>query len=73
MKNTTLNSLYSFPGFRALSKLKEVPEDPDARIIVLRRRQKKQHAPAVIVRQATTIGPLIRSGTSTLAASKPDA
>jgi hypothetical protein len=48
MKNPlTLKDLYSFPGFRARIKLKPHPEDPDARIVTLRRRQKKTSAPVV--------------------------
>jgi hypothetical protein len=69
MKKTTLRSLYSFPGFQALATLKEVPEDPGARIIVLRRRQKKQPVPAVTVKRAYTIGAPIKFGTWTPAAS----
>jgi len=69
MKKTSLQSLYSFPGFQALATLKEAPDDPGGRIIVLRRRQKKQLAPAVIVKRASTIGRPIRSGTSMPAAS----
>lgn len=41
---TTLNSLYSFPGFRALSKLKGILGDSPSRIVTLRRRKKKQPA-----------------------------
>lgn len=37
----TLKDLYSFPGFRALTKLEPHPEDSDARVVMLRRRQKK--------------------------------
>jgi len=62
MKQTTLSSLYSFPGFRALATLKEAPDDPEGRVIVLRRRQKKQPAPAVIDNPASTIGPPIGFG-----------
>jgi hypothetical protein len=69
MKKTTLRSLYSFPGFQAFATLKAVPDDPGARIIVLRRRQKKQPAPAVIVKQAATIEPFTRSETLMPAAS----
>jgi len=42
----TIKDLYSFPGFEALLTLQEVPEDPGARVITLRRRQKKVFAPA---------------------------
>jgi hypothetical protein len=69
MKKTTLRALYSFPGFQALATLKEVPEDPGARIIVLRRQQKKQSAPAVTVKRASTIGASIRFETWTPVAS----
>lgn len=41
---TTLNELYSFPGFRANSRLKGLFGDSQSRIIVLKRRQKKQFA-----------------------------
>lgn len=37
----TIKDLYSFPGFEALLTLQEVPDDPGARVITLRRRQKK--------------------------------
>jgi len=69
MKKTTLRSLYSFPGFQAQAALKGIPEDPGARIIVLRRRQKKRPVPVVTVKQASTIGVLIRFATWTPAAS----
>jgi hypothetical protein len=36
--------LYSFPGFRAKAKFKGVFGDPHARIVDLRRVQKKRHA-----------------------------
>ena len=42
--NQTLNKLYSFPGFRALTKLKGMFGDFPARIVTLVRRQKKRHA-----------------------------
>jgi len=42
----TIKDLYSFPGFEALLTLKDVADDPGARVITLRRRQKKAHAPA---------------------------
>jgi hypothetical protein len=44
----TLKDLYGFPGFRALAKLTPHPEDPDARVATLRRRQKKVPAPVVV-------------------------
>jgi len=68
MKKTTLSSLYSFPGFRALSRLKDDPDDPGARIIVLRRRQKKQPVPVAVASEASTIASRIGSETSTPAA-----
>ncbi len=43
---TSLKDLYSFPGFRALIRLRPHPEDPDARVVTLRRRQKKVLVPA---------------------------
>ena len=43
----TLKDLYSFPGFRALTRLKSNLEDPDARVVMLRRHQKKVPALAV--------------------------
>ena len=43
----TIKDLYSFPGFEALLTLKEVAFDPGARVITLRRRQKKVPALAV--------------------------
>ena len=42
--NETLNELYSFPGFRALTKLKGMFGDSPARIVTLVRRQKKRYA-----------------------------
>ena len=42
----TIKDLYSFPGFEALLTLKEFPEDPGAKVITLRRRQKKVPVPA---------------------------
>lgn len=41
----TIKDLYSFPGFEALLTLQEVPDDPGARVITLRRRQKKIPVP----------------------------
>ena len=43
----TIKGLYSFTGFEALLTLQEVPDDPGARVITLRRRQKKILVPAV--------------------------
>lgn len=42
----TFAELYSFPGFRAKAKFKGVFGDPHARIVELRRVQKKRHAPS---------------------------
>jgi hypothetical protein len=68
MKKTTLSALYSFPGFRALSRLKDDPDDPGARIIVLRRRQKKQPVPVAVSSEASTIASPTGSETWTPAA-----
>jgi hypothetical protein len=60
----TLKDLYSFPGFRALAKLTPHPEDPDARVVTFRRRQKKVSAPVVAeINPAFMIVKLIVSGT----------
>ncbi len=40
----TLRDIYSFPGFRALARLKPHPKDPEGRIVRLKRRQKKLSA-----------------------------
>ena len=40
----TLQELYSWPGFRALNRLQPHPDDPEARIVVLVRTQKKVSA-----------------------------
>ena len=42
----TLKTLYSFAGFQALATLKPHPNDPGGKIVMLRRRQKKQFVPA---------------------------
>lgn len=42
----TLSSLYSFPGFQAQSELQEIAVDPGARVITLKRLQKKRDARA---------------------------
>ena len=48
MKQTqTLSALFSFPGFRARSRLQGVFGDPHARLVVLVRRKKLPCAPAV--------------------------
>jgi len=65
----TLNDLYSFPGFRAHSKLKGMFGNSPARIVTLVRRQKKRyaaHAARPLV--ASTIARFIACGTWTLAA-----
>jgi hypothetical protein len=43
--NETLKGLYSFPGFKALQQIKPHWKDPDARIVTLKRRQKKVPVP----------------------------
>jgi hypothetical protein len=59
----TIKGLYSFPGFEALLRLRKVPEDPGARVITLRRRQKKIFAPvAGIPRAVFTTAKFIVSG-----------
>jgi hypothetical protein len=47
-----IKDLYGFSGFRAQCRLKEHPFDQGARIIVLKRRQKKQFVPAAASRCA---------------------
>ena len=62
--NQTLNKLYSFPGFRALTKLKGMFGDFPARIVTLVRRQKKRcavHAARPL--EASTTVRSIRCGT----------
>jgi hypothetical protein len=39
---------YAYPGFRSLSKVKIHSDKPDARIITLRRRQKKMYVAAAV-------------------------
>jgi hypothetical protein len=43
----TLSALFSFPGFRARSRLQGVFGDPHARLVALVRRKKLPCAPAV--------------------------
>ena len=43
----TLSVLFSFPGFRARSRLQGIFGDPHARLVVLVRRKKQRCAPAV--------------------------
>jgi len=43
---TTLKDLYSFPGFRASARLRPHADHPGARIVTLKRRQKKRFVPA---------------------------
>lgn len=66
---TKLNALYSFPAFRALSKLKGILGDSPSRIVTLVRRQKKRHAAhAAALGQASTIVELTACVISTRAA-----
>ena len=60
----TLKSLYSFPGFEALQQIKPHWGDPDARIVTLKRRQKKVSVPVASIsnRDIMTAGS-IASGT----------
>ena len=46
-KRQRLVDEYKYPGFRPLSTIKNHPIDNDARIIVLRRRQKKLYVDVV--------------------------
>src|SRR3989344_7675967 len=65
----TLQDLYSFPGFRAGSRLKGIMGDSLARIVTLVRRQKKRHAVhATRSRAASTTAILIESAIWTPAA-----
>jgi hypothetical protein len=43
----TLSALFSFPGFRARSRLQGIFGDPPARLVTLVRRKKRRCAPAV--------------------------
>jgi len=43
-KNRKLLDEYRFPGFRPMAKIKGVFGDPKARVITLRRTQKKRYA-----------------------------
>ena len=43
---TTLSALFSFPGFRARSRLQGIFGDPHARLVVLVRRKKRRCVPA---------------------------
>ena len=43
----TLSALFSFPGFRARSRLQGIFGDPHARLVALVRRKKRPCAPAV--------------------------
>lgn len=61
----TIKDLYSFPGFKALLTLKDIADDPGARLITLRRRQKKVPAPvAGIPDAAFTTAKYTEFGTS---------
>jgi len=43
----TLSALFSFPGFRARSRLQGIFGDPHARLVTLVRRKKQRCAPVV--------------------------
>jgi hypothetical protein len=47
-KNRKLLDEYRFPGFRPMAKIKGVFGDPKARVITLRRTQKKQYAAVAV-------------------------
>ncbi len=66
---TSLNALYSFPGFRARSRLKGILGDSHARVVTLMRRQKKRcaaHAARLLA--ASTTARAIKYGMWTRAA-----
>ena len=42
-----IKDLCGFPGFRAQARVKKHPFNPEARIVVLKRRQKKRPVPVV--------------------------
>jgi hypothetical protein len=52
-KKTNLKDLYSFPGLRACTRIKPHPGHPGARVVTLKRRQKKLFVP---VGRATAAG-----------------
>ena len=73
MKQTqTLSALFSFPGFRARSRLEGIFGDPHARLVVLVRRKKlpcvpaagPATAPSMIARRAGCGIPMLRAGAS---------
>lgn len=45
-----IKDLYGFPGFQASARLKPHPTDKDARIVTLKRRQKKQSVRSAVPR-----------------------
>lgn len=57
----TLKSLYSFLGFDALSDLNPHLRDPEARVVTLRRHQKKISAPPATKSKAvfTTVADIV--------------
>lgn len=58
---TSLKDLYSFPGFRTLIRLRPHPGDLEARVVTLRRRQKKAFVPVADMSSAvfTTAGRIV--------------
>jgi len=47
-KNRKLLDEYRFPGFRPMAKIKGIFGDPKARVITLRRTQKKRYATVAV-------------------------
>jgi hypothetical protein len=43
---------YAFPGFRPLCRVGRLPNDPQARVVTLRRRSKKRSAASVVMPKA---------------------
>ena len=71
MKQTkTLSALFSFPGFRARSRLQGIFGDPHARLITVVRRKKRRPVRAVVpatgpsttARRAASGIPMLRGG-----------
>lgn len=64
-KSSRLVDEYEFPGFRPRLRIKGKYDDPDARIIVLDRRQKKERH-AVSAGNDTTVSMIARPGSSAI-------
>lgn len=61
-KNRRLQDEYRFPGFRPQATVKGIFGDAHARVVVLKRRQKKRHAEAV--GRSTEVFTTVRSSES---------